>query len=111
MSDYIIISVQFILFKNKYELNTHYPDIQKYFIDHSLNIEELTATHLYQIICEIRNNKIPSRDERGCAGSFRKNPIVDITDLDRIKMIDSHLKYFPHEDKFKLAAGRLLENL
>lgn len=111
LSDYIISSVQFIIYKDKHELNAHYPDIQKYLVDHSLKTEDLTAKHLYQIVCEIRTHKMPSRNERGTAGSFRKNPIVSTDDIERIQTIDPDLKFFPYENNFKLAAGRLLENL
>jgi UDP-N-acetylmuramate dehydrogenase len=111
MSNYIITSVQFIIYKDKYELNAHYPDIQKYLTDNNIKQEDVTAKQLYQIICEIRTSKMPSRDERGCAGSFRKNPIVSTNDIEKIKSIDPNLKFFPYEDNFKLAAGQLLENL
>lgn len=111
MSNYIITSVQFIIYKDKQELNAHYPDIQKYLTDHKIKLEDLTHKHLYQIICEIRTKKMPSRDEWWTAGSFWKNPIVSANDIERIKNIDPNLKSFPYEDSFKLAAGRLLENL
>jgi len=64
MKNFIITSVRFILFKDKYELNHHYPDIQKYLTENILKQEEITAPKLYQIICEIRTHKMPSRDER-----------------------------------------------
>lgn len=111
MSNYIITSVQFIIYKDKYELNAHYPDVQKYLTDNNIKQEDITAKQLYQIICEIRTSKMPSRDEWWTAGSFWKNPIVSANDIERIKNIDPNLKFFPYEDNFKLAAGRLLENL
>jgi len=36
---------------------------------------------------------------------------VSPDELEKIKIIDPNLKFFPHENKFKLAAGRLLEHL
>lgn len=111
MSNYCIRSVYFRFWKSTHKLSTHYPDIQKYLLDHAIRSEELTAKKLYQIICEIRTNKMPSRDEWWCAGSFRKNPTVEPIEKDRILAFDPDLKYFPYEDKYKLAAGYLLEHL
>lgn len=111
MTSFIIASVRFIFYKDTHELNAHYPDIQKYLTDHNIKPEDLTAKQLYQIICEIRTSKMPSRDEWWTAGSFWKNPIINTSDLERIKIIDPDIKYFAYGNNFKLAAGWLLENL
>lgn len=111
MSDYFISSITFQFNNNSHSLNPHYPDVQTYLAIHGINQEDLSPKKLYQIICEIRASKMPSRDEWWTAGSFFKNPIVDKNTIDRILLLDPELKYFPHENEYKLAAGYLLEKL
>lgn len=111
MSDYFISSITFQFNNNSHSLNPHYPDVQIYLRDNDIKQEDLTAKQLYQIICEIRTSKMPSRDEWWTAGSFFKNPIVDKNTVDKILLLDPELKYFPYENEYKLAAGYLLDKL
>ena len=70
------------------------------------NIKELADT-----ISEIRSQKLPDITEIGNAGSFFKNPIVEIAFADNLRKEFPKLVSYPHTDGFvKLAAGWLIDN-
>lgn len=75
-----------------------------------------TAQQLFDIVCAIRQAKLPDPAVIGNAGSFFKNPIVDRKLLDYVLDIDGNLVYYPLEshqgaqqDLYKLAAGWLID--
>ena len=60
-------------------------------------------------IIEIRNSKLPNPKEIGNAGSFFKNPIVEIHTINKIKIDYDDLVYFEGNEGFKIPAAWLIE--
>ena len=96
---YIIIKVAFRLTK-KGVMNTSYKDVEQYFS--SNNLESPSLIDVRDAIIFIRKNKLPDVEEVGTAGSFFKNPIIDLNErkvlLDKypeapsFEVDDSHYK-------------------
>jgi UDP-N-acetylmuramate dehydrogenase len=108
---YFISKVTFKFDASLYKQSNDYPDIQKAIEEQSLDKAILSAKQLYTLVKNIRTAKLPSRDEYGTAGSFFKHPIVNATQLEKLKLIGPNIKYFPYEDNYKILAGYLLEQL
>ena len=61
-------------------------------------------------VIAVRNSKLPNIREVGCAGSFFKNPIVDVAVRDALMARFPNLVSYPAgEGKCKLAAGQLID--
>jgi len=71
--------------------------------------EELLLKKIAILVSKIRNSKLPNPLEIGNAGSFFKNPIISIEELQRIKRSYPDVKYFPLKKEAKLSAGWLIE--
>ena len=56
-----------------------------------------------------RNSKLPNPKEIGNAGSFFKNPIVEIHTINKIKIDYDDLVYFEGNKGFKIPAAWLIE--
>ncbi len=112
MDNFFITSVTFVFdTSDSYSVSIEYGDIQSYIAANTILPEKLTPQMLYDIVVAIRTAKMPSRDEFGTAWSFFKNPIIDSEVLEHVLKIDPAVKYFPYGEKYKLAAGYLLERL
>jgi UDP-N-acetylmuramate dehydrogenase len=78
-----------------------------------IEVEELTKTpslkKMGELVSEIRNSKLPNPLKIGNAGSFFKNPIVSLNQLNKIKKEYPNVKYFQLKNKAKLSAGWLIE--
>ncbi|MFR9504437.1 MAG: UDP-N-acetylmuramate dehydrogenase [Rikenellaceae bacterium] len=74
---------------------------------------EVTLRNIREAICAIRTAKLPDTSKVGNAGSFFKNPVVDVALAAQIasRMADDMPQYPVKEDptKVKLAAGWLIE--
>jgi fused signal recognition particle receptor len=67
---------------------------------------------LKSAVCEIRNSKLPDPAKIGNAGSFFKNPIVNLEQLMLIKSKYPDIPVYPADnDTFKLAAGWMIDKL
>ncbi len=87
---------------------TQYADIQKYFVEHA--IAAPTPRAVFNAVVSIRTQKLPDPCITGNAGSFFKNPIVDQTDFEQIKMKWPEVVSYPQPDgRVKLAAAWLIE--
>ena len=108
-NQYIILSVNYKLSK-KPALNTSYGDIQKKLS--SIPLADQTIKHVSDAVCEIRNSKLPDPAKIGNAGSFFKNPIVNLEQLMLIKSKYPDIPVYPADnDTFKLAAGWMIDKL
>ncbi|WP_261844683.1 UDP-N-acetylmuramate dehydrogenase [Aliamphritea ceti] len=74
-------------------------------------IAEPTALQISDLICEIRQSKLPDPLEIGNAGSFFKNPVVSIAKRQSILDSNPGLVSFPEGEGYKLAAGWLIDQL
>jgi UDP-N-acetylmuramate dehydrogenase len=102
---YIITSVAFNLSKT--------PDLQ---VDYGKVKEEFTRAggstpqDLRRIICDIRKAKLPDPALHGNAGSFFKNPLVDKTIYNCIRVEHPEVPFLPDkENQMKIPAAWLIE--
>nr|WP_319265892.1 UDP-N-acetylmuramate dehydrogenase [uncultured Draconibacterium sp.] len=71
---------------------------------------EANLRNIREAVIEIRSSKLPDVKELGNAGSFFKNPVVDVVLAEQIKSKYPEIPFYPGgEDKIKLAAGWLIE--
>jgi len=101
----VIMHVTFIL--SKYPiLNIGYADLSEFFryrVCKSVN-------DVREAVVEIRNKKLPDPAVIGNAGSFFKNPVVDIKKAEELKKLYPTLKTFPAgEGLSKLPAAWLID--
>lgn len=104
---YVIVSVTFCLNK-KHSINKTYGAIEAEL--QSRGIENPSIRDISNAVIAIRKSKLPDPAEIGNAGSFFKNPVVDLSVLEKIKINYSDVPNYPAEEgKCKLAAGWLIE--
>ncbi len=104
---FIITYVTFKLSK-KPELNLDYGAVKAEL--EKQNITEVTIKDVSNVICRIRENKLPNPKEIGNAGSFFKNPEIDEEHFLRLKeKYINIVGYKLGNGKVKIAAGWLIE--
>jgi UDP-N-acetylmuramate dehydrogenase len=104
---FIILSVSFKLTKN-HQINSSYGAINTELEEQG--IKKPSIKDISNAVIAIRSSKLPNPKEIGNAGSFFKNPVVDIEVLREIqKNYESAPNYPAREGKVKLAAGWLIE--
>ena len=102
---YIITHVAFILNK-KPELKLDYGEVKKEF----MQAGGKTPMDLRSVIIDIRRAKLPDPEEYGNAGSFFKNPMVDKTIYNCIRVEYPDIPFFPGEhNQMKVPAAWLIE--
>lgn len=75
-----------------------------------LNLENVTIKNISDVICKIRQSKLPDPKQIGNAGSFFKNPEIDEVTFLKLKKEFPAIIGYPLENKrVKLAAGWLIE--
>ena len=101
----IITSVVFRLSKFP-EYNLSYGQVEE-------KVKERGDVSLWNIrdaVIEIRSSKLPDVKELSNAGSFFKNPVVDLNVAEQLQKKFENVPIYPAEnDKVKLAAGWLIE--
>ena len=104
---FIIIDVTFILQK-KHQLNTSYGAIEAEL--KNMNIETPTIQDVSAAVIKIRKEKLPDPREIGNAGSFFKNPEIDLIHFQHLQSAFPGIVGYPtHTNTIKLAAGWLIE--
>jgi UDP-N-acetylmuramate dehydrogenase len=104
---FIIVSVTFRLSK-VHAINSSYGIIEEELKKNS--ISNPTMKDICNAVIAIRSSKLPNPKEIGNAGSFFKNPVVDISVLEEIQSNYENVPNYPAgENKVKLAAGWLIE--
>ena len=104
--EYIILTVTFRLTKNP-TINSSYGAINEQL--KVMGIQVPTIKELSAAVIAIRQSKLPDPKIIGNAGSFFKNPTVEITLLEQIQKNYPDIPNYPAENKRKLAAGWLIE--
>ncbi|MBL6594002.1 MAG: UDP-N-acetylmuramate dehydrogenase [Flavobacteriales bacterium] len=106
-NQYIIINITLELKKNPV-LNINYGDVKA--ILESQNIKNPGIKEVSNAIISIRQSKLPDPKKIGNSGSFFKNPIVSLNQLELIKKkYPNVVNYEINENEFKIAAGWLIE--
>lgn len=104
---YIITSVTFRLSKS-HTINASYGAIESEL--KQSNITNPTIKDISNAVIAIRSSKLPDPAKIGNAGSFFKNPVVDLAVLNKIKESYESIPNYPAPGgKVKLAAGWLID--
>ncbi len=104
---FVICRVAFRLSKNP-KINTSYGAIESEL--QKMGISEPTIRDVSKAVITIRQSKLPDPAVLGNAGSFFKNPVVDESLVENIKISYPDVPNYPAEiGKRKLAAGWLIE--
>ena len=101
----IIVKVKFKLTKD-FQPNLEYEDLN------FLKAEEISPFIIRKHILKIRKAKISNPKEHPNVGSFFKNPIISLDELEKIKQILPKIKFYSYFDnKVKISAAFLIESL
>jgi UDP-N-acetylmuramate dehydrogenase len=105
---FIILNVSFTLTKRDHLIRTAYGDIQGELS--RMGVAQPTIKDVSDAVIAIRSSKLPDPKVLGNAGSFFKNPVVDSSIAERIKLAHPNAPVYPAgEGQSKLAAGWLIE--
>ncbi|TDR30521.1 UDP-N-acetylmuramate dehydrogenase [Hydromonas duriensis] len=110
-SRYIITEVRFKLLKDAslWQPKISYGDVAAK-LKEMLAGEPITAVDVANAIIAIRRSKLPDPKTLGNAGSFFKNPVIDLKQLEQLKLQYPNIPNYPQtEHLVKVAAGWLIE--
>jgi len=106
-NDVLITHVDFVLQKTEQPM-AQYPDVQQYFTLHA--IDNPTSRDIAHAIMDIRKNKLPDPSIIGNAGSFFKNPIIDISIYHELLNSYPNMPSYPFDETtVKIPAGWLID--
>ena len=101
----IVVKVKFKLTKD-FQPNLEYEDLN------FLKAEEITPFFIRKHVLKIRKAKISDPQKHPNVGSFFKNPIISLDELEKIKQILPKIKFYSYIDnKVKISAAFLIESL
>ena len=101
----IVVKVKFKLTKD-FQPNLEYEDLN------FLKEEEISPFIIRKHVLKIRKAKISDPQEHPNVGSFFKNPIISLDELEKIKQILPKIKFYSYIDnKVKISAAFLIESL
>ena len=101
----IVVKVKFKLTKD-FQPNLEYEDLN------FLKAKEISPFIIRKHILKIRKAKISDPQEHPNVGSFFKNPIISLDELEKIKQILPSIKFYSYIDnKVKISAAFLIESL
>jgi UDP-N-acetylmuramate dehydrogenase len=108
----VILAVTF-RFVGDGELKLGYGDVARRVEQRCIeqNLATVTPLLVSQVISEIRSEKLPDPTVLGNTGSFFKNPIVSKYCYDELVDRYPNLVAFKHGEKYKLAAGWMIDSL
>ncbi|MFT5600300.1 MAG: UDP-N-acetylmuramate dehydrogenase [Flavobacteriales bacterium] len=104
---YIIVKVAFELSK-KPNVNTSYGAIEAEL--KAMQITNPSPKHVSDAVIAIRRSKLPDPAEIGNSGSFFKNPVVNISQFNKLQAKFPEIAHYKVDDNnIKLAAGWLID--
>jgi UDP-N-acetylmuramate dehydrogenase len=104
--EFAILNVTFCL-KKEPHFNLSYGTVRQEL--ERMGVAKPTLRAVSEAIIRIRSSKLPDPAVIGNAGSFFKNPEVSAATYERLKEAFPDMVAYPVEDRFKLAAGWLIE--
>ena len=105
---YCILKVAFCLTKAKHRLHTAYGAIQDTLIE--MEVPHPDIATISEAVIRIRTSKLPDPGKLGNAGSFFKNPEVDVVQFSTLQQNFPRIPHFPTEaGRQKIPAGWLIE--
>ena len=107
--DLIILSVTYVLSRMPAP-RLHYRDLEARFAEHGP--VQVSVSKVRAVVMDIRSGKFPDWKNIGTAGSFFKNPIVSVSDHERLVDIYPGLPaYTDGEGRMKLSLGWILDHV
>ena len=104
----IVVSVKMKLSSKNHKINSSYGGINDEL--KNLNIKEPTIKDISNVVCDIRNKKLPNPNKIGNAGSFFKNPIVNSKKINWLKENFNNIPFYKiDENSYKIPAAWLIE--
>ena len=104
----IVVSVKMKLSSKNHKINSSYGGINDEL--KKLNIKEPTIKDISNVVCDIRNKKLPNPNKIGNAGSFFKNPIVNSKKINWLKQNFNNIPFYKiDENSYKIPAAWLIE--
>ena len=104
----IVVSVTMKLSSKNHKINSSYGGINDEL--KNLNIKEPTIKDISNVVCDIRNKKLPNPNKIGNAGSFFKNPIVNSKKINWLKENFNNIPFYKiDENSYKIPAAWLIE--
>lgn len=100
---YVITAVEFLLSTSQ-KVNIQYEDVKQR-VEH---LENVVPKDIYNIVSEIRKEKLPDTTIMGNAGSFFKNPIVTKEKYEQLCQNYDFKSYPINEEFCKLSAAQLI---
>jgi UDP-N-acetylmuramate dehydrogenase len=105
----IIVAVNFAL-PTQWQPVLTYPDLKPLAQRALCHPESITAHDVYQLVCEVRQRKLPDPAAIPNAGSFFQNPIVTDDQAQALKIrYPNIVSYAQANGGYKLAAGWLID--
>lgn len=106
-NQYVITSVTYKLTK-EHNINSSYGAIEAEL--EKMEVTSPTIKNISDAVIAIRSSKLPNPAEIGNAGSFFKNPVVELDVLEKIQVNYEGVPNYPAPNgKVKLAAGWLID--
>jgi UDP-N-acetylmuramate dehydrogenase len=103
---YIICSVTFRLAKSP-AIHLEYPALRDAF--RGSDPATITPLMVSDMVCSIRNSKLPNPSRLGNAGSFFWNPRISVQQFALLKQAHPAVAAYPENDYVKIAAAWLIE--
>ena len=104
----IVLSLKIKLKTTNHIINSSYGGIND--VLKKLKIKNPTIKDISKVVCDIRTKKLPNPNLIGNAGSFFKNPIVDVKKINWLqKNFDNVPFYKINEREYKIPAAWLIE--
>lgn len=72
-------------------------------------VEQITPQHVFDAVCQLRQQKLPNPDTVPNLGSFFKNPIVDKSTVEALQNQYPEIPVYPFNQDFKLSAAWLID--
>ena len=106
---YFIIDIDFE-FNHIEKLNIDYEGIRLLISEQNKDINSISSKELGEIICELRDSKLPNPKKIPNVGSFFKNPIINEKSISYNNFKKEDLIIWDHDkSNVKVGAGRLIE--
>ena len=106
--EFIITNVTLRLTKKNHKINTNYGEINETL--QQMKILSPSIKDVSDAIVKIRSKKLPNHKEIGNAGSFFKNPIINLKVIEKLIKNYPDIPVFPlNGEKVKISAAWLIE--
>ena len=111
----ILTSVSFKLTKQNHQLNTSYGAIETELTNQNITIP--TIKDISDAVIKIRQSKLPDPKEIGNSGSFFKNPVISLSQFEKLQKLYPNIPYYEvrpfdsaqGDTQYKVPAGWLIE--